>query len=428
VGADSASGAKTIRFGEHFELDVQIGKLYRDRRPVRLERIPVEILVFLIDQRGELVTREQIVERIWGKNAFLDTDNSINGAIRKIRQVLRDDPANPAFIQTISGKGYRFIAPVMMALPNPPPRPDPIPDREPPHPEAAGDVPIATIESHKPTTARRWWAFVAIPIIVIAALGGYLWRRSEPQQPAVGRVMLAVLPFANLTGDPAEDYFSDGLTEEMITQVGNLDPQRFGVIARTSVMHYSKTATPLAQIVRELGVQYVLEGSVRRDDRMLRITAQLIQTKDETHLWAREYDRELTDVLAVQGDIAQQIAAETDRVLGGSKGAVRAAAQSVLSPDEFEAYDLYLKGLYFFNKRDVSSLEQAISQFELAIAKDPRYARAYAGLADSLMLLSAYSLTPQGDVVARARSARSARWRSTARFQAHGTGAGRPEL
>lgn len=187
--------------------------------------------------------------------------------------------------------------------------------------------------------------------------------------------MLAVLPFENLTGDPGQDYLSDGLTEEMITHLGNLDPQRLGVIARTSVMRYKHNREPLDRLGRELGVQYVLEGSVRRDADKVRITAQLIQMKDQTHLWARRYDRELSSLLAVQGEIAQAVADEIQLTLAGDKR-TDTVRQPSLSPAASQAYDLYLKGRYFWNKRTIHGFQQAIEYLQQAVAKDPTYARA----------------------------------------------------
>ena len=203
--------------------------------------------------------------------------------------------------------------------------------------------------------------------------------------------MLAVLPLQNLTGDAGQEYFSDGLTEEMITQLGNLDPQHVGVIARTSVMRYKNSQTPLDQLGRELGVQYVIEGSVRRDSNNVRVTAQLIQTKDQTHVWARQYDRELKSLLVLQGEIAQEIADEIQLTLGNHKS----TPQPALSPQNYDAYDLYLKGQYFFNKRTAASLEEAIGYFQQATRKNPNYARAYAGLADSYALMGGYSGHPK---------------------------------
>jgi len=212
--------------------------------------------------------------------------------------------------------------------------------------------------------------------------------------------MLAVLPFQNLTGDAAQDYFSDGLTDELITQLGNLDPQRLGVIARTSVMHYRNSQESLDQIGRELGVQYVLEGSVRREADKVRITAQLIQVKDQTYLWSREYDRELSHLLRLQDEIAQEVAGEIRLTIGDSGKQTDNARTHTLSPQTYEAYDLYLKGRYFWNKRTREGFEEAIKYFEEAIAKDPDYARAYAGLADCYALLPGYTMTmPQTELL-----------------------------
>jgi TolB-like protein/Tfp pilus assembly protein PilF len=218
--------------------------------------------------------------------------------------------------------------------------------------------------------------------------------------------MLAVLPFENLTGDAGQEYFSDGLTEEMITQLGRLDPQRLGVIARTSVMPYKHGQQRMDRIARDLGVQYVLEGSVRRDSDRVRITAQLIRASDQTHLWAREYDRELKDLLVLQGEIAQEAADEIQLTLTGThKVALTAAAPATRSAASYEAYDLYLKGLYLSNKRTPQGFQQAVQCFEQAIAKDPKYAQAYAGLADSYALMSSYYLAPPNEVMPQARTA-----------------------
>ena len=392
-----------IRFGDGIELDAQSYKLRRAGRVLKLERIPLEILLLLIEQRGQIIVREQIVERVWGKGAFLDTDNSINGAIRKIRQVLKDDAEQPRFIQTITGQGYRFIAPVAEAGPEAGPE---VGKRL-----VATDVdaPRATAPAALPTRLKRPWRIrlvLAGGLLVLLIAAGSRWTRfrSRSPQPPNGRLMLAVLPFQNLTGDSSQDYFSDGLTEEMITQLGNLDPKQLGVIARTSVMHYKNSSTPLEQIGGELEVQYLLEGGVRRDSGHVRITAQLIQVKDHTHLWARKYDRELSSLLVVQGEIAQEIADEIQLTLGDHRPQTPNAMSS-LSPQVYQAYDLYLKGQYFLSKRTIAGFQQAIEYFQQATTKDPNYARAYAGLADSYALLTGYSAAPSIRYMPQARAA-----------------------
>lgn len=393
-----------VKIGEDFELDLRACELRRAGRTVKLERIPLEVLRLLVEQRGQLVTREQIVERIWGKDAFLDTDNGINGAIRKIRFVLGDDPEDPRFIQTLTGRGYRFIAPVVEPEPGEA-------DNKMPFPVASPEPAISNYEQPVESGANgrrrpHWGLFLGLAMILIAAMAaGFHWARAPVQrQTAKGKLMLAVLPFDNLTGDPGQDYFSDGLTEEMITQLGALDPQELGVIGRTSVMHYKDGQKPLDQIGRELGVQYVLEGSVRRDNKRIRITAKLIQVKDQSNLWAKDYDREIEDLLAIEGDIARQIAVETQMALGTGRP-IQAAVPATLSPERYEAFDLYLKGLYFLNKRSVVGLRQAIVYFQQATEKDASYAPAYALLADSYALLGAYSGAPPADFASKARVA-----------------------
>ena len=384
-----------IRFGDDVELDAQSYRLRRAGRVLKLERIPLEILLLLIEQRGQIITREQIVGRVWGKGVFLDTDNSINGAVRKIRQVLKDDAEQPRFIQTITGQGYRFIAPVAEVGPR-------LVATEIDAPRATAP---ATLQTRRKRPGRiRLILAGGLLVLLIAAGAGWIRSRSRSLQPPNERLMLAVLPFQNLTGDSSQDYFSDGLTEEMITQLGNLDPKQLGVIARTSVMHYKNSSTPLEQIGRELGVQYLLEGGVRRDSNHVRITAQLIQVKDQTHLWARKYDRELSSLLVVQGEIAQEIADEIQLTLGDHRPQTQNAMSS-LSPQVYQAYDLYLKGQYFLSKRTIPGFQQAIEYFQQATTKDPNYARAYAGLADSYALLTGYSGAPSIKYMPQARAA-----------------------
>ena len=252
----------SIGLGEGLELNLRAYELRRWGHALKLERIPMELLRLLVEQQGSLVTREQIVERIWGRDVFVDTDNSINGAVRKLRLALKDDPDRPRFIQTVSGLGYRYIAPVVETEP------------ETPAVVATLEREAGSVDKAKPH--RRRWMAAGIALALLAAVAaGIRWSRPA-LQPVGDRVTLAVLPFENFTGDPGQEYFSDGLTEEMIARLGRLDPRRLGVIARTSVMGYKGSPAPLQRIGRELGVVYVLEGSVRRDARRLRVTVQLI--------------------------------------------------------------------------------------------------------------------------------------------------------
>lgn len=381
---------EVVNLGEDFELNLRRRELRRGDRLLKIERIPMELLLLLVERRNEVVTRDQIVERVWGKGVFLDTDNSINGAIRKLRQALRDNPEQPRFVQTITGTGYRFIADV---------------DELPAGPQLVTPPQPAANRPHH-ARIRRFTLIGVATVLALTAVAAYLQgARQHPRvQPSAGKLMLAVLPFENLTGDASQDYFSDGLVEELITQLGRLDPQRFGVIARTSIMRYKGTRQPLDRVGRELGVEYVLEGSVRRDADKVRITAQLIQVRDQTNLWAGEYDRQLSHLLILQSEIAEQVAGEIRVALGAERRAV-AVHPPVLSQREYEAYDLYLKGRYFWNKRTAKGLLQGADYFRQAVAKDPDYARAYAGLADSYAMMGSYYQGPQNDLMPQARAA-----------------------
>lgn len=402
MSSDPAGTQGLLQLGDGVVLDPRAYELRRSGRAVRLERIPMELLLFLVQQRGRLVTRDEIVERIWGKGVSLDVDNSINGAIRKIRHALRDDPERPRLIQTVTGKGYRFIAPVIEiseALPpSAPLSPPPPPAVEPPPPLAP-----AAGEPGRLSRRRSPLAIGAAVLILIVAATVLIAQRRRAQPKAAGhRLMLAVLPFQNLTGDAAQDYLSDGMTEEVIAQLGRVDPDRLGVIARTSVMAYKGTRKRLDEIGRELSVQLVLEGTVRRDADRLRVSAQLIQVRDQTHLWARQYDREPGGVLALQSEIAQEVVDEIRHTLGDGGSKVAVAAPPART---YAAYDLYLRAQYFWNKRTIEGLKQAIDHCERAIAADRTYAPAEAGLAMSYALLGGYSGESQVEFMSKARDA-----------------------
>jgi TolB-like protein/DNA-binding winged helix-turn-helix (wHTH) protein/Tfp pilus assembly protein PilF len=396
-GADvpQKSPARVLRFGV-FEVNFAAQQLRKHGVRVRLAGQPLAILAALLDRPGEVVTREEMRGKLWASDTFVDFEHSLNSAIKKLRAALNDTSENSRYIETLPRVGYRFIAPVQEVSEKG---------------QAAADAPFAAdpsgvLPEGEKSSKRRWPVLVGIAIGLLVALGGYFeWSRSRARpQPAGGRSMLAVLPFENLTGDAGQEYFSDGLTEEMIVQLGHLDPLHLGVIARTSVMHYKHGQQQMDQIGRELGVQYVLEGSVRRDAEKVRISAQLIQTRDQTRLWAKQYDRELSNLLVLQGEIAQDIAGGIQLTLDDQKR-VGPAHQAALSPDAYAAHDLYLKGRYFWNKRTIQGFQQAIEYFQQAIAKDPNSARAYAGLADSYALLGGYSMVPQTEFMQKARAA-----------------------
>ena len=399
------------RFGP-FELRTQTRELYKHGVKLKLRPQAYQVLAVLLERAGDAVTREELLKRVWPSDTFVDFEHGLNTAIKELRGALSDSATEPRYIETLPKLGYRVIAPVEGVA-----GAAGVSDEEstaklvPGADRSSGDQAELAVAGGSWQVNRRKWQWVAAAVIGAAVIAGSLAMlkrsragRSAQIADARGRMMLAVLPFENMTGEEGQEYFSDGLTEEMIAQLGRLDPQKFGVIARTSVMHYKHTSEKMDQIGRELGVQYVLEGSVRRDSGKVRINAQLIEVGGQTHLWSQEYDRELTNLLAVQAEIAQEISDEIQLTLGGPKVSAPAHPAS-LTPQAYQAYDLYLKGLFFLNKRTVTGFQQAIDYFQQAIAEDPNYAPAYAGLANSYTLLTGYGLAPASHYMTKARAA-----------------------
>jgi TolB-like protein/DNA-binding winged helix-turn-helix (wHTH) protein/Tfp pilus assembly protein PilF len=362
---------------------------------VRLPGQPFCILSILLEKPGEVVSREEIRAKLWTADVFVDFEHSLNSAMKKLRAALGDSPENSRYIETLPRQGYRFIAPVEEI-------------------SAVEEVPAALIPPAAPearateeqTRRRRWpWLIGIAALFVLIAGGAGFWAhlRARPE-PSGERLTMAVLPFENLTGDNGQDYLSDGLTEEITAQLGRLDPEHLGVIARTSVMHYKHGQEKAGQIARELGVQYLLEGSVRREADRVRITAQLIQMKDETRVWSRQYDRQIDSLLALETEIAQETSDEIQLTLGKSYKP-NPALRNPAPPTSYAAYDLYLRGRYFWNKRTPEGFRQAATYFQQSVDKDPQYAPAYAGLADTYALMSSWMLVPQKEYIPKARAA-----------------------
>ncbi len=393
------------RFGP-YEVRMRTRELYKQGIKLKLRPQPFQVLKALVERAGDLVTRDELKQLLWAKETFVDFEHGLNTSIRELRAVLNDAANDPRYIETLPKLGYRMIAAVEVeeaARANQ----DTVPALSAANitgTDVAGVAVIRESTASRRVVLRRWALPVGILLLLAAVLaGGWPGSRFRVRPQAMsGRPMLAVLPFENLTGDTAQEYFSDGLTEEMIGQLGRLDPGHLGVIARTSVMHYKGNREQLDKIGRELGVQYVLEGSVRRDGERVRVSAQLIQMRDQTHVWSRQYDRKLNNLLTLQGEIAQEIADEIQVTLGDAPA--RKEVQAVASPASYEAYDLYLKGLYFWNKR-APGFPLATQYFEQAIAKDPNYARAYAGLANTFALMGTWYQAPQNEVMPKARTA-----------------------
>jgi TolB-like protein/DNA-binding winged helix-turn-helix (wHTH) protein/Tfp pilus assembly protein PilF len=370
------SAGRILRFGS-FEANVRAGELRKRGLKVRLQDQPFQILVMLLERPGELVTRQEIHQKLWPADTFVGFDHGLNNAINRLREALGDSAETPRFIETLPRKGYRFIALVTGD--------GQLAEAEYP---AAAATPVVETGPIDPRLSARPRFLVTILVLCFAlALAGmvYLgWRRMRAGRPSPGSeyVMLAVLPFQNLSGDPSQDYFSDGLTEEVIAQLGALSPDQLGVIARTTSMAYKHTSKSVEQIGSELGVGYVLESSVRRDGNQVRISVQLIRVHDQVHVWARSYDRQISHSIELQEEVAKAVAEQIEVKLSPSyKGRTNPHHLDA------EANEAYLRGRYFWNQFTPEGYRQAISYFQQAIARDSNFAEAYSGLADSYNFL-----------------------------------------
>jgi TolB-like protein/DNA-binding winged helix-turn-helix (wHTH) protein len=346
-----------VRFGV-YEFEPASGELRKHGVRVKLEGQPVAVLAILLERPGELIAREELEKRLWPADTFVDFEHSLNAAVRRLRVALNDSAGTPRYIETLARRGYRFIAPVSPA-------------------SAADEVTAAG----EPSARRRWRSiFAALTAVGLAAvLAAWGWREvGHGKTGAVASAAIhsiAVLPLENLTGDPSQEYFADGMTEALTTDLAQIGALR--VISRTSVMHYKKTRLALPQIARELGVDGIVEGSVVRSGRRVRISSQLILASTDQHLWAHSYERDLSDIVGLQGEVAEAIAAQVQVAITQQQRSRFEAAQSV-NP---EAYDLYLQGLYHWNQYSPAGTVDAIAYFRQAVQKDPGLAVAFAALA-----------------------------------------------
>jgi len=404
---------QSIRLGDDYEIDFRPRRLRRGSHVLKLERIPWEILVLLVEHKDEIVTRDEIVSRVWGKGVFLDTDNSIRGAIRKLRQALKDDAESPRFIQTVTGQGYRFIAPVtppeeenrtdtlnsealtvpmngqnIASEPDRLSQPQRLPLVDDQQDQMAGKVPAAEIRpeiSHGQRNwhARKWFLVGAVSLLVLVAVTTYILTRSHPADAKAPKITsLAVLPLKNLSGDPAQEYFADGMTEEVIGRLSMTRDLR--VISRTSVMQFKDTRLSAPEIAKKLGVDALVEGSVIREGDRIRVHAQLIRASTDEHFWSETYDRELRSVLGLESDVAESIAEKVKVTISRQEHSRLVAARDV-SP---EVYEDYLRGRFSLNKETRSDCEESIHYFEQAIKTDPTFAPAYVGLGEAYGQLS----------------------------------------
>ena len=366
-----------LRFGV-FELDLQAGQLRKHGLRVRLQEQPFQVLAMLLDHHGEVVTREELQKRLWPADTFVDFDHGLNKAINKIREALGDSAASPRFVETVSRRGYRFLADVKVA--EAPIRGSGLGNQ----PQPRGAARELGDPASKPAILKRlalspaWKISVFVLVLLLASMAAWKLYFSNRRPPVIRS--LAVLPLESLSGDASQDYFADGMTDELISDLGQISALR--VISRTSVMVYKHARKPLPQIARELNVDAVVEGTVLRSGNRVRITAQLIEASTDKHLWSQSYDGELRETLTLQNNVARAIA---DQIRINLNPTEQAALKKVADVDP-EAYESYLKGRYFWNKRTADGLSKAIDYFSEAIKRKPDYAQAYAGLADSYAL------------------------------------------
>jgi len=383
-----------------FELDLRAAELRKHGLRIRLQEQPFQVLAMLLEHPGEVVTREELQKQLWPADTFVDFDHGLNKAINKLREALGDSAESPRFVETVARRGYRFLVEVKIA--------DAAPTRisvltTEPQPsqtasslrELAGDsaVPKSLLPSFAAKTA------VVVLILLTASLAAWElhpWNRSSHAIRS-----LAVLPLESLSNDPSQDYFADGMTDELISDLGQISALR--VISRTSVMAYKHAHKPLPQIARELNVDAIVEGTVLRSGDQVRITAQLIDASADKHLWSQSYEGELRDTLALQSKVARAIADQIQINLNPREQAALKSAK-VVNP---EAYVSYLKGRYFWNKRSAESLKVALAYFNQAIDEDPAYAQAYSGLSDTYALLGdwQYAVMTPKEALPKAKAA-----------------------
>ncbi len=392
--------AQSLSFGA-FEVNLRTGELRKQGRKIRLQEQPFQILASLLERPGELVTREELRQRLWPGDTFVDFEHSLNTAVKKLRQALGDDTDKPHFIETLPRRGYRFIAPVDTLG-----RSEAEPALAPPehgHPQRA---PVLETEEPQAKKTGLRYSVVIAGLGMTAVLGTAIalnvggLRERVLRRGAVGHIhSLAVLPLENLSGDPAQEYFADGMTDELTTDLAQISALR--VISRTSAMRYKGTKKPLPQIGRELNVDAVVEGAVMRSGNRVKITAQLIQTTTDRHLWARSYERDLREIIGLEREAAQAIATEIRAQLTPQEKEHLASAR----PVDPEAYQAYLQGRYFFNQQFTpETFKKSAEYFQKAIEKDSKFALPYVGLADSYSFLGLLGALPPKEAMPKAKA------------------------
>ena len=385
-----------VRFGT-YEVSLQSGEVRKAGVKIRVQQQPLKLLEVLLERPGEVVTREELRSRVWPNDSFGDFDQAVSIAIAKLRSALGDSAENPRYIETLPKRGYRFIADVSFVdaeghIRRPESLPADSPGTDSVHQIQGNGLAVLPVTGSGPqlqspgltVAPQRQWPrgriILAVALVVSLAVLSVLLFRSHGRAPTPIR-SLAVLPLENLSGDASQRYFSDGMTDQLITDLAQISALK--VISRTSVMAYEGARKPLPQIARELHVDAVVEGTVLRAGDQVRITAQLIDASTDKHLWSQSYEGELKDTLALQDRVARAIAEQIQINLTPREQAALKSVR-VVNP---EAYESYLKGRFFWNKRTADGLRVALAYFNQAIEEDHNYAQSYSGLADTYALL-----------------------------------------
>jgi TolB-like protein/DNA-binding winged helix-turn-helix (wHTH) protein/Flp pilus assembly protein TadD len=384
-----------FRFGL-FELDVRAGELTKRGARVRLQGQPQQILLMLLERAGEVVSREELRQRLWSEDTFVEFDHSLNAAVKRLREAIGDEASTPRFIETVPRRGYRFMAPVERLMGEPLLEPERPPAQEP-----------DSAPTEHAREARRWsrsgLVAAGAAAVLIAVLAGLMrWPiASHPKvDAAVLPSRLAVIPFGNLTGDPGRDYVSEGLTEELIAQLGRLAPDRLAVIARSSMTWPAGARPPLPDIARALNVDHVIEGSVRSVGDRYRIAVRFVRTSDLATVWSEIYEGPLLDLVTIERRVSLEVARHMALTLAPADPGVLARATTA-SSDAFEAW---LRGLYHLSRGPNGFVESA-RLFQQAIAHDSGYALAYAGLSEAYLRQQDYGLVSPDRVIELARGA-----------------------
>jgi TolB-like protein/DNA-binding winged helix-turn-helix (wHTH) protein/Tfp pilus assembly protein PilF len=406
--------SRVARFGV-FEIDLSAGELRKNGVKQRLQGQPFQVLTVLLERAGEVVTREELQQKLWPSDTFVDFDHSLNTAIMRLREALSDSSDNPRFIETLPRHGYRFIAPVEEIAASEQEKKEDTGSTTAPElsaavPQSASPEIFITGNAVPESKPRRigsrralgWGSLVGVFAVVLLAVGWrYLRTGAEANLSRNPIKSMVVLPFENLSGDKEQQYFTDGMTDELIAHLAKIRSLR--VISRTSSMEYKGTPKTLSEIARNLNVDAVVEGTVLRSGDRVRITAELVQVATDRHLWAETYESQLGDVLALQSQVASAIVNEIRINLTPEEQQRLAKTRSVSA----EGYEDYLKGRYYWNKRSQEGLTKAIEYFQLATKKDPHYALAFAGLADCYSIIGSaiVGTVPYQDVAPKAKAA-----------------------